>query len=49
MGNYLSSQGPSSVISHSSEVMAIMGVPVQMKTENAPAYVSSKMKHFCIL
>ena len=26
--------------------MAITGVPVQIKTDNAPAYVSSKMKQF---
>ena len=26
--------------------MAIMGIPVQIKTNNAPGYVASKMKQF---
>jgi hypothetical protein len=26
--------------------MVIMGIPIQIKTDDAPAYVSSKMKHF---
>lgn len=26
--------------------MTIMGIPVQIKIDNAPAYVSSKMKEF---
>lgn len=26
--------------------MAVMGIPAQIKTDNAPAYVSSKMKQF---
>ena len=29
---------------HSLEVMAIMRLPIQIKTDNAPAYVSNKMK-----
>ena len=35
-----------SVIIHLLEVMTIMGIPVQIKTDNAPEYVSSKMKEF---
>ena len=38
-----------SVITQLLEVMAIMGIPVKIKTDNAPAYVSSKMKQFYIL
>lgn len=26
--------------------MSIMGIPVQINGDNAPAYISSKMKHF---
>ena len=40
----LSSEKTDSVITHLLEVMAIMGIPVQIKTDNAPAYVSKKMK-----
>ena len=29
-----------------SEIMAIMGIPVQIKTDNAPTYVPNKMKQF---
>jgi hypothetical protein len=32
------------VITHFSEAMTIMGLPVQSKTGNAPAYVSRKIK-----
>ena len=28
------------------EIMAIMRIPAQIKTDNAPAYVSNKMKQF---
>ena len=42
----LSSEKADSVITHLLEVMAIMGIPVQIKTDNSPAYVSSKMKWF---
>ena len=35
-----------SVITHLLEVMAIMGVPIQIKTDNGPAYISNKMKQF---
>ena len=38
------------LITHLLEVMVIMGIPAQIKTDNAPAYVSKKMKHFfCLL
>ena len=40
----LSSEKNGSVISHLLEVMAIMGIPVHVKADNAPAYVSKKMK-----
>ena len=40
----LSSEKADSVITHLLEVMAIMGIPVQIKTDNALAYVSRKMK-----
>ncbi|KAL6088635.1 hypothetical protein STEG23_010424, partial [Scotinomys teguina] len=36
----LSSEKADSVITHLLEVMAIMGIPAQIKTDNAPAYVS---------
>ncbi|KAL6088337.1 hypothetical protein STEG23_010771, partial [Scotinomys teguina] len=36
----LSSEKADSVIMHLLEVMAIMGIPAQIKTDNAPAYVS---------
>ncbi|KAL6045669.1 hypothetical protein STEG23_015755 [Scotinomys teguina] len=42
----LSSEKVDSVITHLLEVMAIMGIPAQIKTDNAPAYVSGKMKQF---
>ena len=37
------------VITHLLEVMAIMGIPVQVKTDNALSYVSKKMKQFFLL
>ena len=40
----LSSEKTDSVIIHLLEIMAIMGITVQIKTDNAPAYVSSNMK-----
>ena len=42
----LSSEKADSVITHLLEVMAIMGIPTQIKTDNGPAYVSRKMKRF---
>ncbi|KAL6081804.1 hypothetical protein STEG23_030125 [Scotinomys teguina] len=42
----LSSEKADSVITHLLEVIAIMGIPAQIKTDNAPAYVSGKMKQF---
>ncbi|KAL6085603.1 hypothetical protein STEG23_025074 [Scotinomys teguina] len=42
----LSSEKADSVITHLLEVMGIMGIPAQIKTDNAPAYVSGKMKQF---
>lgn len=38
------------VITHLLEFMAIMGIPAQIKTDNALAYVASKMEEFfCLL
>ncbi|KAL6030846.1 hypothetical protein STEG23_024726 [Scotinomys teguina] len=45
----LSSEKADSVIKHLLEVMAIMGIPAQIKTDNAPAYVSGKMKQFLLI
>ena len=42
----LSSEKADSVIIHLLKVMAIMGIPAQIKTGNVPADVSSKMKDF---
>ncbi|KAL6031193.1 hypothetical protein STEG23_024783, partial [Scotinomys teguina] len=42
----LSSEKADSVITHLLEVIAIMGIPAQIKTDNTPAYVSGKMKQF---
>ena len=42
----LSSEKADSVIRHLLEVTAIMGIPVQIKIDNALACVPSKMKHF---
>ena len=39
----LNSEKADSVIKHLLEVMDTMGIPVHIKTDNAPAYVSSKM------
>ena len=46
----LSSKKADSVITHLLEVMDIMGIPAQIKTDNDPAYISKKMKpFFCLL
>ena len=46
----LSSEKTDSVITYLLEVMAIMGIPAQIKTDNGPGYVSRKMKwFFCLL
>ena len=42
----LTSEKADSVITHLLEVIAFMEIPVQIKTDNAPAYVSNKMKGF---
>lgn len=42
----LSSERAVSVITHFLEVMAIMGIPAQTKTDNDPAFVTVKMKQF---
>ena len=33
-----------SVITHFLEIIAIMGMPTQIKMDNGPAYISNKMK-----
>ena len=35
-----------SIITHLLEVMAIMGIPTQIKMNNVPLYISNKMKQF---
>ena len=40
----LASEKADSVITHMLEVMAIMGIPLQIKTYNGPVYISNKMK-----
>ena len=42
----LPSEKADSVITHLLEVMAIMGIPTQIKMDNGPAYISNKMKQF---
>ncbi|MGE9501631.1 DDE-type integrase/transposase/recombinase, partial [Escherichia coli] len=42
----LNSEKAVSVIIHLLEVMAVMGIPAQIKTDNAPAYVSTKLEQF---
>lgn len=41
----LASEKADSVTMHLLEVTAIMGIPRQIKTGNAPAYVSNEMEH----
>ena len=48
-GNYFESEKTDSVITYLLEVMAIMGIPEQKKTDNDPAYVSKKIKQFFLL
>ena len=45
----LSSEKADSVITHLLEVMAIIGIPSQIKTDNGPAHVSKKMKQFLLI
>lgn len=42
----LSPEKADSITRHLLEVTAIMGIPVQIKTENAPTHVSSQVEHF---
>lgn len=42
----LSSEKADSAIMYLLAAMTIMGAPVQIKTDNVPAHVSNKMKHF---
>ena len=46
MGNCLSSEKTDSIIADLLEAMTIIGIPVQIKSDNAPGYVSSKIKQF---
>jgi hypothetical protein len=41
---FLSSEKADSVVLHLLEIMIIRGIPVQIKTGNAPTSLSSKMK-----
>ena len=40
----LSSENADAVLTHLLETIAIMGIPTQIKTDNAPAYNSKRMK-----
>ena len=40
------SEKTDSVITCLLEVMAVMGIPAQIKSNNAPAYVSTKLEQF---
>ena len=42
----LSSEKADSVITHLLFCFAIMGIPIELKTDNAPAYQSSKLSQF---
>ena len=42
----LNSEKADSVITHLLEVMAIMCIPAQIKTDNASAHVSTKLEQF---
>ena len=42
----LISEKADSVITHLLEVMAVMGIPAQIKTDNSQAYVSTKLEQF---
>lgn len=44
----LSSEKADCVITYLLEIMAIMEIPSQIKTDDAPSYVSNKMKQFVI-
>ena len=45
----LSSEKADSLITHLLEVMVIMDIPAQIKTDNSPTYVSKKMKQFFLI
>ena len=42
----MSSEKANPLITYLLEIMAIMGIPAKIKTDNGPAYVSRKMKQF---
>ena len=42
----LSSEKTDYIIAHLLQIMAIMGIPAWIKTDNFPTYVSNKMKQF---
>lgn len=48
MGNCLEEKADLAII-HFPEVMAIMGIPAQIMTDNASAYVSKKTKQFLLI
>ena len=45
----LSSEKVDSVITHLLEVMAIMDIPAQIRTDNGLAYIPKKMKHSLLI
>ena len=42
----LASEKADSVVTQLLEVMDILGIPIQIITDNGPAYISNKMKVF---
>ena len=48
-GNYFESEKTDSVITYLLEVMAIMGIPAQIKSDDVSAYVSKKIKQVFLL
>ena len=49
MSTAFSSEKADSVIIHLLEVMAIISIPAEIKTNNTPSYVSKKMEYFFYL
>ena len=49
MGSCFESEKTDSVITYFLEVMAIMNMPAQIKSDDVPAYVSKKMKQFLLI
>lgn len=48
MGSALSSKKADSIITHLLEAMVIEGIPIQIKSDNALAYISINMKQIFV-